>query len=503
VARVQWLPVGQKYANHLQPGFPGSDLLPILFTTGDGRILQPQYTAISHHMKLDLTENLSLVLSASGHVQGDTAGVVTAGFGVAHTATSRWRWQLMGRAKGVMQSPDFDLGTTFGLSPTCTAGLDLQLRRRGADVTCSINQKLPGGLSASTAVTAGANPGLRVSVGGVEFLPRCTARMAVSLKNESADATCRLTWKHSDSFSLFVEPSVALDKGVGLALTVQTPVFDSYSRLHWSLRLSRNSTTVAFKFVRHQFTWELPVELTVPVAGSNLLFIVVGGIFCAPVAGKILARRGKSGQRSEEVMVVRGVNGSVVTVAQVGQDRRNDRLMYCRGSGIPIVELEHRKWYSVTWLSGTQFVVKDPVTDCAMPLSGGDDTSRFVSLRNAVQHQSAARLGSSWWDRLALGRRATENASADGLIIVAARIGNAVEVASADHARPDVVDVTKQIQAMVRDGQLQLSSASKISLLGLVFDGDDRFDVALWVKYRWRGADSETIASDLQPLSLP
>jgi len=296
VARVQWLPVGQKYANHLQPGFPGSDLLPILFTTGDGRILQPQYTAISHHMKLDLTENLSLVLSASGalcpndehsacstgHVQGDTAGVVTAGFGVAHTATSRWRWQLMGRAKGVMQSPDFDLGTTFGLSPTCTAGLDLQLRRRGADVTCSINQKLPGGLSASTAVTAGANPGLRVSVGGVEFLPRCTARMAVSLKNESADATCRLTWKvrgaerilhlarrgqHSDSFSLFVEPSVALDKGVGLALTVQTPVFDSYSRLHWSLRLSRNSTTVAFKFVRHQFTWELPVELTVPVAG--------------------------------------------------------------------------------------------------------------------------------------------------------------------------------------------------------------------------------------------
>mmetsp|Transcript_57303 Transcript_57303/g.153134 ORF Transcript_57303/g.153134 Transcript_57303/m.153134 type:complete len:555 (-) Transcript_57303:8-1672(-) len=479
-----------------------SDLLPLLLLSGDGRALQPQYTAISHHMKLDLTEDLSLMLSASGHIQGDTAGVITTGLGIAHAATSRWRWQIMGRVKGVMQWPDIDLGSTYGVSPTCTAGVDLQLRRRGADVTCSVNQKLPGAVSASTAVTAGANPGLRVSVGGVEWLPRCTARMAVGLKNESADATCRLTFRHSEALSLLVEPSVAVDTGAGLALTVLARVFDSHSRLHWSLRLSRGSSNVALKFVRHQFTWELPIELTAPADRSTWFLAVVAALFCAPVAGGILVKRAKNGQRNQEVTVVRKVSGSVVTVSPGGQVR-SDRLMYCRGAGVPIAELKHRNWYCVTWLSGTQFVIKDPDGGFPMSLSGGDNTSRFVSVRNAVEHQSAARSASSWWERLASGRRATESSSEDGLVIIAARIGNALEVASDGHDRPDVLDVSTQIQAMVRGGRLQLSSASKRSLLGLVFEDDTRFDVALWVKYRCRGAVSEVTVSDSQPLSLP
>jgi len=226
------------------------------------------YTAISQSVQVCLGDNLRLTAGCTGHIQG------ASGFGASKLMLSaagrigalnngRCQMNFVGPGSAVEGEANF----SRNLSPHCSAHQKLSVAASGSctlavGFQCWLLEKLNGSME----VALGEQPGLTLDVMRRSTSARHKLRAFLRLQPGTGEIGFQAKLKPSKDFSLTMCPAIS-PKGWLLTLDCSKSMRDGLSKLHWVLRLSRNSVSLRLGLSRAGLRFAVPLELWPESAG--------------------------------------------------------------------------------------------------------------------------------------------------------------------------------------------------------------------------------------------
>lgn len=436
------------------------------------------YSAMSHSVQVNLGEKLRLTAGCAMHVQGANGmGVGNLTLAAASQLSASTGLRASVSSAVGSSAPELSLALVRTLTPNLVVHQKCAWSAEGATMSFAAQPWLTRVLRGNLGLSFGEAPGVKLGLCRVRGassgrLAGVSGGLLLHLRPGGGELGLVLKHKPDQGFSVKLEPSIT-SRGFTVQATCATAFRDGLTKLRWSLRLRQRHIQLRLALHRAGLRFVLPLDLWPESAGTvppRELCLALVLWLLPPLGCRALCALWRALPPGEPSPPAGAAAAGAVPCAP----------------GAPGAPPGPRPPEDAT----------AAVESAAAAEAGQAEQDKAARQRRLVEREAARRRG--------------EEAAQHGLEILCARYGAAGRVGASGTGPPaGVIDVTDCLMSKVRRSRLVISDTPKSSLLGFCdpraggADASRRVPLALFVRYRFGGAEHERTFGDTEPMLLP